>query len=226
MSNIQHGPKSRWMSFAFNLTEMERDKDCVETATQANEDDQKTVCHGHGYQTNSNRPQGGRQEAKHEVSSLRPMLLPGHLQAITQSGLSSRDFGRKELRLQTDALPAVTVLHRFSLSIPSRWIYDSKLVLPKSYNSSKATGKGQSTEDTLGLRQVKPDGGIGQEGSEPSKAINGSGEILRLLMKGMDVANGGWSTIQGQYKEGFKGLEQDKDSTRITGQKSRGYRIK
>ncbi|CAH7667213.1 hypothetical protein PPACK8108_LOCUS1611 [Phakopsora pachyrhizi] len=95
-----------------------------------------------------------------------------------------------------------------------------------SYNSSKATGKGQSTEDTLGLRQVKPDGGIGQEGSEPSKAINGSGEILRLLMKGMDVANGGWSTIQGQYKEGFKGLEQDKDSTRITGQKSRGYRIK
>ncbi|KAI8452664.1 hypothetical protein BY996DRAFT_6513868 [Phakopsora pachyrhizi] len=26
--------------------------------------------------------------------------------------------------------------------------------------------------------------------------------------------------------EGFKGLEQDKDSTRITGQKSRGYRIK
>ncbi|CAH7681007.1 hypothetical protein PPACK8108_LOCUS13548 [Phakopsora pachyrhizi] len=29
-----------------------------------------------------------------------------------------------------------------------------------------------------------------------------------------------------QYKEGFKGLEQDKDSTRITGQKSRGYRIK
>ncbi|CAH7688137.1 hypothetical protein PPACK8108_LOCUS23053 [Phakopsora pachyrhizi] len=32
--------------------------------------------------------------------------------------------------------------------------------------------------------------------------------------------------IQRQYKEGFKGLEQDKDSTRITGKKSRGYRIK
>ncbi|KAI8458101.1 hypothetical protein BY996DRAFT_6525362 [Phakopsora pachyrhizi] len=28
-----------------------------------------------------------------------------------------------------------------------------------------------------------------------------------------------------QYKEGFKGLEQDKDSTRIKGQKSRRYRI-
>ncbi|KAI8447643.1 hypothetical protein BY996DRAFT_6513600 [Phakopsora pachyrhizi] len=91
----------------------------------------------------------------------------------------------------------------------------------------------------------KPDGGISQEGSEPSKAINGSGEVLRLLMKGMDVADGrlrlnigqseDWNltsvwtphmSMRVMEEEGFKVLEQDKDSTRIKGQKSRGYRIK
>ncbi|KAI8449834.1 hypothetical protein BY996DRAFT_8557719 [Phakopsora pachyrhizi] len=66
-------------------------------------------------------------------------------------------------------------------------------------------------------QEGKPDGGIGQEGSELSKAIDGAGENLKLPMEGMGMANGGWR---------FKGLEQDKDSTRIKGQKSRRYRIK
>ncbi|KAI8445115.1 hypothetical protein BY996DRAFT_6521160, partial [Phakopsora pachyrhizi] len=42
---------------------------------------------------------------------------------------------------------------------------------------------------------------------------------------GQDTLEDGW-LAGSEYKEGFKGLEQVKDSTRITGQKSRGYRIK
>ncbi|CAH7689545.1 hypothetical protein PPACK8108_LOCUS24633 [Phakopsora pachyrhizi] len=52
----------------------------------------------------------------------------------------------------------------------------------------------------------------------------------------VDMESGGQISILGhgvhgsghriRMAEGFKGLEQDKDSTRITGQKSRGYRIK
>ncbi|KAI8447177.1 hypothetical protein BY996DRAFT_8440778 [Phakopsora pachyrhizi] len=66
------------------------------------------------------------------------------------------------------------------------------------------------------------------------KVIDKAGEELVLPIKGMRMVDGGMKVGSGMakdtkrmgYKEGFKGLEQDKDSTRITGQKSRGYRIK
>ncbi|CAH7686807.1 hypothetical protein PPACK8108_LOCUS21505 [Phakopsora pachyrhizi] len=38
--------------------------------------------------------------------------------------------------------------------------------------------------------QMEGSAKVESKGSESSKAINGSGEVLRLLMKGMDVANG------------------------------------
>ncbi|KAI8442808.1 hypothetical protein BY996DRAFT_6488460, partial [Phakopsora pachyrhizi] len=85
-------------------------------------------------------------------------------------------------------------------------------------------------------------GAVLAQSGDWSATVNASrGKFLLGLMKGMakDTKRRGLlcsSRRQSETlgvgkdsrtdKEGFKGLEQDKDSTRITGQKSRGYRIK
>ncbi|CAH7681188.1 hypothetical protein PPACK8108_LOCUS13756 [Phakopsora pachyrhizi] len=79
------------------------------------------------------------------------------------------------------------------------------------------------------------EGGIGQgicRLSELSRAIDRAGEVSthegygygprRLML----AQSGDGCCAAAEDREGFKGLEQDKDSTRIKGQKSRGYRIK
>ncbi|CAH7688979.1 hypothetical protein PPACK8108_LOCUS24028 [Phakopsora pachyrhizi] len=49
--------------------------------------------------------------------------------------------------------------------------------------------------------QMEGSAKVESKGSEPSKAINRSGEVLRLLMKGMDVADGGLRLNIGQSED-------------------------
>ncbi|KAI8459127.1 hypothetical protein BY996DRAFT_6439164 [Phakopsora pachyrhizi] len=68
----------------------------------------------------------------------------------------------------------------------------------------------------LNLRQMTESATVGEfwRWSELFKAIDGVEDVFRPTHKGMDM------------NKGFRGLRQDKDSTKIKGQKSRRYRIK
>ncbi|CAH7674912.1 hypothetical protein PPACK8108_LOCUS9850 [Phakopsora pachyrhizi] len=55
-----------------------------------------------------------------------------------------------------------------------------------------------------------------------ASVMDGCGDYQRNLVLSMEQE----MLLDLPIREGFKGLEQDKDNTRIKGQKSRGYRIK
>ncbi|KAI8445465.1 hypothetical protein BY996DRAFT_6604659, partial [Phakopsora pachyrhizi] len=87
----------------------------------------------------------------------------------------------------------------------------------------------------LNLRQMTESATVGEfwRWSELFKAIDGVEDVFRPTHKGMDMLMARTPLEDGYDGEGteaankgFRGLRQDKDSTKIKGQKSRRYRIK